>query len=168
MSKQSFVPVLVFAVLAPFALAAPAAAQAQAGDSEVQMFANFFMTADNPDTASGTIFVNYGNFLTDLVQLGGGPTISISKGDPVDVTFGINSFVRRHFGRTRVQPYIGGEFFMSDVTDPDFTYANAIAGVKNYLSERAAVDFKGGYGFLLKEPGQAGLVNFQVGLTVLF
>lgn len=168
MSIESFVRGLALSVLAALALAAPAAAQAQAGDSEVQMFGFFTMQSRNADTASGTIAVNYGKFVTDLWQLGGGPQISISAGSPVDVTSGVNAFVRRYFGATKVQPYFGGEFYMMDVTAADFTYANAILGVKNYISERAAIDFKGGYGFLLKEPGEAGLITFQVGLTVLF
>jgi hypothetical protein len=168
MAKVSMFRVLMFASLAPLALATSAAAQAEAGDSEIQAYANFSMVANNADTANGTISFNYGKFLTDVWQLGGGPTINIAKGDPVDVTTGVNGFVRRYFGAARVQPYVGGEIFLFDVTDADFTYGNIIAGIKNYFSERAAIDFKGGYGILLKEPGEPGLISFQVGLTVLF
>ena len=181
MLKRSFLPILSFAFVVPLALPVSAAAQARAGDSEIQMFANFSMPSNDVDGAQGTIFVNVGRFVSDVLQIGGGPNIGISKGqgdfNPVtgeiegggiDARLGINAFVRRYFGVTRVQPYLGGEFFIPDVADADFTYANAIGGVKNYVSDRAAIDFKGGYGFLLKDPGSAGLVSFQVGLTVLF
>ncbi len=168
MSKRSMCQIAMVAVVVFLGCALPASAQAKKGDSEVQLFASFSMAANEAGSAQGDIFGNYGLFATDHVQVGGGPTISIARGNPVNVTFGINAFTRRYFGGSRVQPYVGGEFFMFDVTDPDFSYANALFGVKNYLSERAAIDFKGGYGFLIKEPGSAGLISFQIGLTVLF
>jgi hypothetical protein len=151
-------------LLVALAIAAPAAAQAKKGDTELQVFANFSMAADDTDTATGLIFVNAGKFVTDTVQAGGGVNVLISASD---ADLGVNAFVRKYFGMTKVQPYVGGEFLQFSVKNPDFSYAQVIAGAKNYISERVAIDFKGAYGFLIQEPSQA-LISFNVGVSVIF
>ena len=180
-------------VLAPLVFAAPAAAQAQRGDNEVLVFGlvTSFLSESTTST-NGTINFNIGRFVTDRTQIGGGPTISISAtttperqvprlvgtrivfdtipGETtVDATVGVSGFLRRYFSGGRVAPYLGGEVFVSDVESAgDTTFVNAIGGVKNYLSERAAIDFKGAFGFNTRDASAFQLLQFSVGLTVLF
>ena len=53
----------------------------------------------------------------------------------------------------------------------DTTYLDGIFGVKNYLSEHSAIDFKLAYGTSATTPTfgeRQQLLVFSVGLTVLF
>jgi hypothetical protein len=85
---------------------------------------------------------------------------------------GVNFFVRQYFGRARVAPYVGGEFFNFNVEDDAASYLGFSGGVKSYVSERAALDFRGQYGFQAVTPApgfsRAKSLQFSVGLTVLF
>jgi hypothetical protein len=156
------------------ASATPALAQAKKGDSEVLLFGYVGM---NPkaasDSASGNFTFNYGAFFTDHAEVGGGPSINVRSGATggVDATMGVNFFFRQHFGKSKTQPYVGGEVLVQDVQDSNSTYLDGIFGVKNYISEHSAIDFKLAYGSSMTTPTigerQQNLV-FSVGLTVLF
>jgi hypothetical protein len=175
MLRKASLPLTLLCTLA-FSLVVPALAQAQSkkGDSEVLLFGFVFMNPkDAGNTASGNFTFNYGAFFTDHAEVGGGPSISVSSGATggVDATMGVNFFYRQHFGAARTQPYVGGEVFVQDVQDSDTTYLDAIFGVKNYLSEHSALDFKVAYGTSATTPTlgeRQQLLVFSVGLTVLF
>ena len=46
--------------------------------------------------------------------------------------------------------------------------ASGSAGIKNYLTENAAIDFKGSFGVNPSSPGELQLFLFTVGLTYIF
>jgi hypothetical protein len=175
MLRKATLPlILLCSLTVTLASATPALAQSKKGDSEVLLFG--FVTMDPKaagDSASGNFTFNYGAFFTDHAEIGGGPSINVSKGlnGGVDSTMGVNFFLRQHFGKAKTQPYIGGEVFVQDVENSDSTYLDGIFGVKNYLSEHAAVDFKLAYGTSATTPTfgeRQQLLVFSVGLTVLF
>src|ERR1051325_11075280 len=118
MLRKATLPLALLCTLA-FSLVGPAAAHAQSkkGDSEILLFGFFFMDPKNAgDSASGNFTFNYGAFFSDHAEVGGGPSVSVSKGaDGVDGTMGVNFFFRQHFGGAKTQPYVGGEVFVQDV-----------------------------------------------------
>ena len=179
------------------AVVSPAAAQAQKGDNEVLVFGfvTSFLSSDFTST-TGTLNFSIGRFVNDRLQVGGGPTVSISStstpaqriptgidrngnvifttlaaSTTVDTTLGVNGFLRQYFGASgaKVAPYVGGELFINDISAAgDQAFANGLGGVKSYLSEKAAIDFKGAFGFLLSDPGAQRILQFSVGITYLF
>ena len=174
MLRKASLPLTLLCTLAfSLVVSTEAVAQAKKGDSEVLLFGNIGMNPkDANNSANGNFTFNYGAFFTDHAEVGGGPTISVFKSEGgVDSTMGVNFFFRQHFGKTKVQPYVGAAVNVFDVQDSNTTYLDAIFGVKNYVSERAAVDFKVAYGSQAKTPvlgERAQSLNFSVGLTVLF
>jgi hypothetical protein len=175
MLRKATLP-LIFLCSLTFTLASAteALAQAKKGDSEVLLFG---FVAMNPKAASnsanGNFTFNYGAFFSDHSEVGGGPSINVNAtAGEVDTTMGVNVFFRQHFGRAKAQPYIGGEVFVQDVQNSDSTYLNGIFGVKNYISEHSAVDFKMAYGTSATTPvagfERPQILVFSVGLTVLF
>jgi hypothetical protein len=182
---------LVAALVA--ALPGVAQAQAQKGDKEVLLFGNVsairtkavevpgFGTFGGGTNTTGNIFINLGVFVTNALEIGGGPQFSISSsgggedGEGTSTTTGANGFLRFNFGGgAKVAPYIGGEVNVSDFEAPeggsigDNTFLGAIAGVKSYLSEKAALDMKGSFGFNASAPGDMQMFGFTIGLTFVF
>lgn len=170
----------VLCVVCLLALPSSAAAQQKKGDNELLLFGNVSMDPRNSDSASGFLALGSGRFLTDTFQLGIGATISITGGaggtfnfetgqieeNGVSGTFGYNVFLRKYFGTAKVQPFVGAETFTFDVQDSrNSTYLNILAGLKNYVSERTALDLKAAYGFGSNDQQQ---VQVTLGITFLF
>ena len=166
-------------VLAFFHLALPGAlyAQARAGDNEISGQGLVVSLLVEDDTANvGIGILNIGRFLTDKDQIGGGPLLTFSSAaGETQGTFGFNAFYRRYFAPQaggRIYPYAGGEFFLFDVapgegaTAADTSFASGVIGVKNYLTDRIAIDFRGSFGFGLS--GDINMFQFVVGLSHLF
>lgn len=186
------IPVLLTALL----LVAPSLAHAQAksGDKEVQVQGNVMslMSPDSTNT-SGSIIFGFGYFTSDRSQVLVSPIITISQkqasltidpftgraitgsGSGVTADLGLGAGYRLFFGAqsSKVKPYLGGDInIQSFKTDfggsvADKTYLQAIGGVKNYLTERAALDFNARFGSSLKN-SDFGLFLFTVGITYLF
>ena len=150
--------------------AGPAAAQANKGDSEVLMQGFVGM---NPEAAADSAFGNftftYGVYVTNGLELGVGPSITITTDS---TSMGMNLFVLQHFGRARVTPYVGADFRSYDIEDDSQGFFGFNGGLKNYLSERAALDLRVAYGVQAVEPapgfGRAKNLQFSIGLSVLF
>lgn len=164
-----------------------ASAQAQAGDKEILTFANVVSVMGSGfNSTSGNVFLNVGQFISDRMEVGGGPNITISRSSfdtgfggsssETDFGFGVNGFVRYYFGEASatLKPYAGGELIVNklNVGDnesfADQVFASGSAGVKNYLTENAAIDFKGSFGLNPSNPGELQLFLFTVGLTYIF
>jgi hypothetical protein len=173
-----FVTRVVLAALFVTACSSTALAQAQKGDKEILLFGNLFVLSGGGSTQTvGIIFTNVGVFISDSLEVGGGPTITVAGGAGSTTTVvGVNGFVRKSFVRSnpKIAPYVGAEISIQDLAPEapqgigDVTFINAIGGLKNYFSERAALDIKGNFGFLLTDPGLLKIFGFTVGLTVLF
>jgi len=175
---------LALVVLAPRV----ASAQAKKGDKEFQIFANVFTTIQPTTTirigtvtqtfggtsSTGLLFLNAGLFVTDRMEVGGGPTITISSDDPKFDT-GINLFFRDFFGAqsAMIKPYVGGQYqIRSFNTDngslSDNQFLAVLFGVRDYLSAKVALDVNGSYGFNPINAGDLQLLTVQIGFTVLF
>lgn len=176
--------VLTAAVVVPRS----ASAQAEAGDKEILTFANVVSVIGSGfSSTSGNVFFNVGQFISDRMEVGGGPSITISRssfdtgfgsGSSTETDFGVgvNGFVRYYFGEASatLKPYAGGELVVNklnvgdDESFADQVFASGSAGVKNYLTENAAIDFKGSFGVNPSNPGELQLFLFTVGLTYIF
>jgi len=186
----------VSTLFAALLLTAPSLAQAQAkaGDKEVQIQGNVIsiMQPDSTNT-SGNIIFGFGYFMSDRDQILVSPTITISQkqasvtidpftgrvlqgaGGGVTGDLGLGAGYRFFLGAqsSKVKPYLGADInIQSFKTDSggsiaDKTFFQGIGGVKNYLTERAALDFNARFGTALKN-SDFGLFLFTVGITYLF
>jgi len=151
-----------------------ASAQAKQGDKEFLVFANFnsIVGGGNGANGNGTIFLNVGKFFTDTQEVGGGPllTISAGGGNGFSTTVGANGFYRYYMKtkNPKLSPYFGGEGSCLDFSDfSNQFFVNGIVGLKDYLSQKAAIDIKGAVGFNPSTPSLV-LISVTAGLTFVF
>jgi hypothetical protein len=183
-------------VVASLILLVPSIARAQAkqGDKEIGIGGSFFSIMSTGSTTSqGQFDFSLGYFLTDRFEVAFAPTVSIMTttiaaqpavkvgtvtiipavpaSTNVDGDGGISGKIQYFFGakESKVKPYLGfTEILQSFKAGADGTYSGVIFGVKNYFSDRAALDFNGQYGFRTNAPGDFQLLTFTVGITYLF
>lgn len=176
-------------------------AQAEKGDKEFTIGGSVTSTsngAGQSSTVSGNFNFGLGFFVTNGLELGISPGINISTtggqtiitgydrfGIPIfgtspretNVSSSASFFGRQHFGRARVAPYIGGN--LTTFNTPGYgggesstiAYGNVEGGLKNYLSEKTALDLNLSVGGQLNPPEggtSATQVRFVVGITHLF
>jgi hypothetical protein len=123
----------------------------------------------------GQARVNLGYFMRETLEVGGGPSVFISGGpESTSAEIGANVFLRKFLSTSRpaVAPFIGAEIFVQDFAPEsgnliDRTFLNAIFGLKNYFSERAALEFTTGFGLAPRHPGDFQILQFKVGIAVL-
>ena len=155
-------------------LPALALAQAKQGDKEFLVFANFnsIVGGGNGANGSGNLFFNVGKFITTSNEIGGGPSLTISAGggSGFNTTVGANGFFRHYMQQKnpRIAPYYGAEASVLDFSNFKTSfYIAGVGGLKDYLSEKAAIDIKGSVGF---NPSNAStwLIAVTAGLTYVF
>jgi hypothetical protein len=177
MKKGIFFTLLfcLFAITAAFA-------QQEKGDTEFQISGTYFTTVGQDNTFSnGFIQAKLGVFITDHLEIGIAPNISISTSSTTDffgettsntnVTTGAGAFFQYALlaGDARTVPYIGGQYFKSDLENSDDKGSAGVnGGLKFFVSEKAAFDFSGNYLFDLNEGSEGGLLLFAAGISFLF
>jgi outer membrane protein W len=179
-------------------LALPWAARAQAkqGDKEVQIAGNAFTLLSSETTSTnGQFQFGLGYFVNDRLEVAVSPVVSISSSTTSTPVFnavgqvissnrttdvsgdlGVATKVQYFFGATasKVKPYVGGAFIVQSFKSGtngsigDNTYLGGNAGVKNYFTDKAALDMSGSFGFRPSAPGDFQLFQFTIGLTYLF
>lgn len=147
-------------------------AQAKKGDKEFLVFGNLntFFGGGGGVSGSGEGFFNIGKFITDQEEIGGGPDLLFSAGGGFNVTVGANGFFRKYLKRKdpKKAPYIGAEASAVDFKNFSTSFfVSGIAGFKDYLSEKAALDIKGSAGLNPIHPSLV-IVQVTVGLTYVF
>lgn len=181
------------ACVAVVALAIPAAARAQAreGDKEIKIGGSMFsVVSSSTSFTSGQFDFGIGYFISDRFEITVAPRVTISaNSEPVvnsrgvqtgtttavDVDGGVSFQGQLFFGAktSMVKPYIGiteivQSFKTSGGSFQDNLYTGAIFGVKNYFTERAALDVNAQYGFRSSAPKDYQLLSVTVGITYLF
>ena len=152
-----------------------APAQQRRGDFELQFYGMYFRTMGTDLTfANGTIGGKIGPYITDHLQIGIGPSLSISTisgrevtgYDPrtfspiystsstTTTTFGTSVFLIYSFLTSggKVVPYFGAQWFKSDFNKPiseDKGSAGLTAGLKYFFARKTALDFSVNYGWNL-------------------
>lgn len=191
------ISVLVCLFVLLLASAGPVFAQQRAGDFELQFYGMYFQTVGTEDSfGSGTIGGKIGPYITDHIQIGMGPSLTITtmtqtnySFDPVTyhvtttretnttTTFGTSVFLQYTFltGGGKVAPYFGAQWFKSDFNRPlseDRGSAGVNAGMKYFFARKTALDFSLNYGWDLNpvEDGgsRGGMLMFAFGLSFLF
>jgi hypothetical protein len=150
-----------------------ALAQAKKGDKEVLIFGNVNTIIGGGTNVSGTVFLNVGTFISDHTEVGGGPQLSLSAGGGggVSATVGANGFLRRYLTRKnpKIAPYYGAEASIQDFGNFGNSFFMAgIGGLKDYITEKAALDIKGLVGLNPIHPGSFVLIQVNVGLTIVW
>ncbi len=164
-----------------WALPAPAQAQQEAGDLELQFTGSVLSTVgqDGGSFTSGVFKTKVGYFVTDHVELGAFPSllfarVTVEQGDVSqtvsDTRFGMGVFGTYSFlmeDATTV-PYLGAQFYRIDLTDDNETgWAGVNGGFKFYISRTTAFDLGGNFLMGLGDRGGA-LLLMQAGVSFLF
>ena len=132
-------------------LAAVTNAQVEEGDQEIRMAGT--ITSFEGVTIA-LIAINYGYFLTEKTEIGGGPIITYLGSDYFDMTNISLTFFGRHNFVTgeKLVPYIGGQIYQYDLSpdEPfsftDFTFLQVGGGFKYFIRENIAYDVSGNLG----------------------
>jgi hypothetical protein len=154
--------------------------QAEKGDQEILVNGNFFARGGDYDFVMISGLFNYGFFVSDSLQIGGGPNITYTKvggeGSKGDVTISLNVFIRQYFLQkgSKTVFYVGGEGYLYDAfgskeesgTIGDKLYLKPLVGFKYYFAKKAAFDMNVGYGFGLKK-GMGGMFSGTFGVSII-
>jgi hypothetical protein len=167
--------------------AATGFAQQQRGDVELQFQAMYFTTVGQDyKVGMGNIAAKIGPYITDALQVGIGPTVSIittTSATPdyttmsvkyesdTKATFGSTAFIVYSFlmKGAKAVPYLGAQYFKSDFDDSEDKGSMGInGGLKYYFTRKTALDVSGNYLFTLNKDQEGGTLLFAVGLSFLF
>ena len=174
--------VLVLMLVAAFGYA-----QQQRGDVELQFQALYFTTVGTDfQIGQGTISAKIGPYITDNLQIGIGPTLSITtttdytvgpaptyalkKDTKTTTTFGSTAFFVYSFlmRNAKAVPYLGAQYFKQDFSNSDDKGSVGISGgLKYFFAKKTALDISGNYLFTLNKEQQGGILMFAVGLSFL-
>jgi hypothetical protein len=171
---------LLLSLLALLASGAPASAQQQAGDRELQLTGSFLAVTGQDEASQSLAIVQakVGYFVTDRVEIGAFPSLTYTRvtvqtpaGELEDsrtrVGFGAFSTYSFLAADAMTVPYVGAQAYRIDITDSEAqTWLGANAGLKYYFNRNMAFDMGGN---ALLGTGDAGgvLILFQFGLSYL-
>jgi hypothetical protein len=154
--------------------------QQEQGDFELQLQGSFSTLVGGDVTSTvGTIAGKFGPFITSNIQIGVGPTVTISTGSTTSggvtttstkATFGTTAFVvyALLLKDAKVVPYLGASYYKRDFSnndDPGWVGGNG--GAKFFFAKRTAADFSVNYLVSLKEETKGGMLLFAFGLSFL-
>jgi hypothetical protein len=177
---------LICVVLCLAVISMPSYSQQQKGDVELQFQGYYFTTVGQEFSfGSGNLAGKIGPYLTDNLQVGIGPTLSITttttatfnpltlsidKESKTTTTFGstlffVYSFLTRN---AKLVPYFGANYFKQDFNDSEDKGSVGVnLGAKYYFAKKAAVDVSGNYLFTLNKDQEGGMLYFAVGISFL-
>jgi hypothetical protein len=175
-----FLPLLLLITIAP------GMAQQQRGDIELQFQGNYSTTVGADVTSStGNIAAKFGPYLTDNIQIGIGPTLTISTSSTTSPSSGTggqvaNTDTKVTFGTTafavyslllrdaKVVPYLGASFYRRDFSNSNEKgWVGFNGGVKYFFGKKTAVDLSANYLFSLNPETKGGQLLFAFGLSFL-
>ena len=167
-----FISILLF-----LTITIPAGAQIEKGDSEIRfLFFYSHVSGDEFSTGGrGSLQVSYGYFLTPALQIGLGPRITfLRSGDGTESTLSGSAYFNYNFTTaSKTVPYVYGEWYQMDFSPEfgeftDFSYINIGLGVRNFITEYAALNSSITYGFTLASASKGGLFMVMSGLSFIF
>jgi hypothetical protein len=177
-------PVLMIVLLSAFF--SVASAQQQKGDIELQLAGSYFTTfATDVSVNVGTVSGKFAPFITDNIQIGIGPTLTIITtttttvapvtgravtGSKTNVTFGSTAFVTYSFllKDARVVPYAGASYYKQDFgKTSERGWIGVNGGMRYFFTRRASIDVSANY-LITLTPGETGsMLLFAFGLSFL-
>jgi hypothetical protein len=149
------------------------------------------LESSSSTSTMGSLFFNYGRFLSRRVEIGGGPTVTFGEGADggTSTQFGGNLFFRFYFPTEGGvwYPFVGADVFVSDfspgsdlpassvpgvtVEGPrviDATFGQLIGGAKVYVNEHLALDLRASFGVSLGDPGNVQSFQAIFGFSYVF
>lgn len=161
-------------------------AQQKGGDWEVQLQGSYFTLVGADVTNNvGTISGKIGPFVTDNIQVGVGPTLTIATTSitavppgggaatttsSTTVTVGSTAWAvySMLLPNARVAPYIGACWYKRDFSNStDNGWVGVNGGAKFYYTRKAAVDVSANYLRSLNKGTEGGMLLFAFGLSFL-
>jgi len=179
-------------------LVVPGYGQQQAGDFELQFLGSYYRTVgvEGYTMGSGNISAKIGPYITDNIQIGLGPNLTISHSTytqtdysynpqtgrlttteeevtETNTVFGTYAFLVYSFlSRSgKLVPYLGAQYFKNDFNKPFSEEPGSLGfsgGVKYFFTKKAAIDFQGNYLFDMNKDAQGGYMLFAAGISFLF
>ena len=148
------------------------------GDSEIR-FLGFYakiVGSDNVSLEMGAIQLSYGYFVTSHLQIGFAPQLMIYQGygGGTYTIFSAAAFFNYNLTTSsKIIPYLSGQWYQDefDPEDDDFlehSYLTVGIGVRNFVTEFAALNTSVTYGFSLAEEAEGGLLMIMSGLSFIF
>ena len=164
----------------------PSMAQQQQGDVELQLQGSYFTTfATDVSVNVGTIAGKFAPFITDNIQIGVGPTLTITTTKvaavaPVTgvtttkssttVTFGSTAFVTYSFlmKDSRAVPYVGASYYKVDFSNAsERGWLGVNGGMRYFFTKRTSFDVSATFLKTLSEQGRGSMLLFAFGLSFL-
>lgn len=161
-------------------------AQQAQGDIELQLQGSYFtMVGTDVSVDVGTIAGKFAPFVTDALQIGLGPTLTIQTTTTTDavpgtgqirtrsstkVTFGSTAFIAYSIllKDARTVPYVQAQFYKRDFSNrSERGWVGAGGGVKYYFTRRTSLDVSANYLRSLNSENRGGMVLFMFGLSFL-
>ena len=171
---------IVLVVLLMAGLVISAHGQQEKGDLELQLQGSFSTLVGGDVTNTvGTIAGKFGPFITANIQVGVGPTLTISTSSTssggvtttsTKATFGTTAFVvyALLLKDAKVVPYLGASYYKKDLSNSDDNgWIGANGGAKFFFAKRTAADFSVNYLFSLNETTTGQQLLFAFGLSFL-
>jgi len=164
----------IICVLFLFLLTNTAFAQQQKGDSEIQI-SGFATLVDG--NGFGSVFLKFGKYFTDNLQLGISPSLFFQTGDFGDTTIGAGAFLNYSFlaSDAKTVPYFGFSYRKEDIEEWDFDNGRigAQLGFKQFVTPKTAFDVAGNYLFAIPVGEQDwdfsdGFIYLSFGFSYLF
>jgi len=154
-------------------------AQVEKGDSEIGFMGYYSAMVGTEYSSGGTgsIQFSYGYFLTSKLQIGVGPQVTFTPGyggGSGEVKFSASAFFNFNLTtKSKTVPYVFGQWYQSDFSPEggnfsDAAFLNAGFGVRNFLTEYAALNSAISYGFPLASESDMGLLLIMSGLSFFF
>lgn len=182
--------ILVFLVGLLVIACGTASGQQRKGDVELQFYGMYLQSVGQDfGFSNATIGGKIGPYITDRLQIGIGPNLSVSgtsidlpgyQFDTTEVTFGMSVFFVYSFLSSggKIVPYVGAQWYKRDFAKEfkeESGSAGINAGIKYFFARKTALDISLNYGWDLtpaKEEfgtssGGGGLLMFVVGLSFL-
>jgi hypothetical protein len=171
-------------ILGILLLATVGFAQQQQGDVELGLQGAYYRTVGtDAEIQFGMVQGKIGWYVISTLEVGVGPMLSITStpdgtgGSSTSTQFGGSAFLTYSFlaRGAKAVPYFGAQYYIQDLIQEDvpsdYTDSGSLginAGLKYFLTKKAAVDFSGNYMFSLNEGAEGGILYFAVGLSFLF
>ncbi len=172
-------------------LASTADPEKDKGGREILMFANVAAvhTGGSDDVPGSTValgqfFLNYGYFLSERNEIGGGPTVLLmNAGGETSGNLGLNAFYRRYLKpRDRKwAPFVGADVYIQDLSPGeegvpdelqqgvlDVTFLQVIAGAQSHLSDKLALDLRASLGLSVGNPSGGWIFQGTFGFSYVF
>lgn len=166
-------PRIGWLLLATLLASAPAAAQQEQGDVELEFTGSLITTAGSEETSGiGIIQSKLGRFVTDRWELGAFPSLEVRFNEQrTNTRLGLGLFAVYSYLRpdAMTAPYVGASVYKSDAStgfDANDSWGGLNAGVKVYINSNMAFDMGFDYLFALQDQG-GQLVIVRAGLSFL-